>query len=114
MTLRLDSGPVSGNFATGCYYRGRQVELVGIAGAGQDDFHVGPADVVGGAAANSFARAVVEPSPCRRPTRFRPCLQRCWIARSRASLPMAAIKNATAVQVSRRAVIENDVVGPTY
>ena len=59
-TLRLVSLQVPRDFAALGDDGGLQVEPVGVAGAGEHHLHVGPADLVGGAAADALARAVVE------------------------------------------------------
>ena len=59
-TLRLVSLQVPVTSPPWATTVGLQVELIGVAGAGEDHLHVGPADLVGRAAADALAGAVVE------------------------------------------------------
>ena len=52
--------PGTGDFAALGDNRGLQIEPVGVAGAGEDHLHAGPADLVGRAAADALARTVVQ------------------------------------------------------
>ena len=52
---------------------GLQIELVGVAGAGEGHFHVGARDRIGRAAADALARAVVEGDGAAAGPACRPC-----------------------------------------
>ena len=106
LTLRLASLQVPVTSPPWATTLACEVELIGVAGAGQDHFHVGPADLVGGAATDALAGAIVERhGAAAGQLPAMPAKALDWAWPGDAAKPV--IKKATAANVSRRVWANN-------